>query len=155
MTELFTRVEIAFYPDYLNYWLRFGLPDDELDLDRRRALALFKPGRLFGYVRWAANHYGTKDWRFMVVQSAAPSTLISRISGIHPGGNILLSISGTAKVKRALAQIDALEDAGFEPEDVSPAYYQHTHNRLALSQPVTPYSPNQHRAFEAGKALAS
>lgn len=54
MSEPFTRVEIAFYPEHLNHWLRFGEPDEQQDLDRRRSLALFKPARVFGYVRWRA-----------------------------------------------------------------------------------------------------
>lgn len=37
MSEPFTRVEIAFYPDYLNWWLRFGTSDEQHDLDRRRS----------------------------------------------------------------------------------------------------------------------
>lgn len=61
MSEHFTHVEIAFYPEFLNHWLRFGEPDQWLDLDRRRLLALFKPGRVFGYVRWRANEYGTQE----------------------------------------------------------------------------------------------
>ena len=112
MSELFTRVEIAFYPEYLNHWLRFGEPDEQQDLDRRRSLALFKPGRVFGYVRWRANEYGTQDWRFTIVRTAAPSLLLSRIEGVTPGGEVLLLASGNAKVKRALLQIDALEAAG-------------------------------------------
>ncbi len=46
MSELFARVEIAFYPEHLNHWLRFGAPDEQHDLDRRRSLAFFKPGQV-------------------------------------------------------------------------------------------------------------
>lgn len=117
MSEQLTRVEIAFYPEHLNHWLRFGEPDEQHDLDRRRALALFKPGRVFGYVRWRANEYGTQDWRFTIVKTVAPSLLLSRIEGIDPGGEVLLLVTGNTKVKRALLQIDALEAGGFEPVD--------------------------------------
>ena len=150
-----TRVEIAFYPEHLNYWLRFGAPDEQQDLDRRRSLALFKPGRVFGYVRWRANEYGTQDWRFTVVQSAEPSLMLSRISGVHPGGDILFLATGNAKVKRALLQIDVLEAAGFDAAEVSPAYYRHVHNRIAASREVRPYSPDQHAAYLAARAVAS
>ena len=34
MSEHLTRVEIAFYPEYVNHWLRFGAPDEQLDLDQ-------------------------------------------------------------------------------------------------------------------------
>ena len=155
MTDDLTRVEIAFYPEHLNFWLRFGAPDEQFDLDRRRSLALFKPGRVFSYVRWRANEYGTQEWRFTIVQSAAPSLMLSRISGVQPGGDILLLATGTTKVKRALLQIDVLEASGFDAADVSPAYYRHVHNRIAASREVMPYSQDQHAAFQAAKAVAS
>jgi len=155
MSELFTRVEIAFYPEHLNHWLRFGDPDEQRDLDRRRSLALFKPGRVFGYVRWRANEYGTQEWRFTVAQTAEPSLLLSRIEGVTPGGEVLLLATGNAKVKRALLQIDALEAAGFEPADVSPAYYRHVHNRITGGQPIRAYSMAQHEAHLAARQVVS
>ncbi len=139
----------------MNNWLRFGAPAAQQDLDRRRSLALFKPGRLFGYVRWRANEHGTQDWRFTVVQTAEPSPLLSRIEGVTPGGEVLLLATGNAKVKRALLQIDALEAAGFEPADVSPAYYRHVHNRITAGQPIRAYSMTQHEAHLAARQVAS
>ncbi len=154
MSEHFARVEIAFYPEYLNHWLRFGEPDEQQDLDHRRSLAYFRPGRVFGYVRWRANEYGTQDWRFTIVQTAVPLRFLSRIEGVRPGGEVLLLATGNAKVKRALLQIDALEAAGFEPADVSPAYYRHVHNRIAAGQPVRDYSKTQHEAHLAAGRVA-
>lgn len=153
MSEAFTRVEIVFYPEHLNHWLRFGEPDEQQDLDRRRSLALFKPDRIFGYVRWRANEYGTQDWRFTIVQTVEPSLLLSRIEGVTPGGEVLLLVTGNAKVKRALLQIDALEAAGFDPADVSPAYYRHIHNRIAARQSIRGYSKAQHTAYLAANRV--
>lgn len=155
MSESFTRVQIAFYPEHLNYWLRFGSPDEQQDLDRRRSLALFKPGRVFGYVRWRANEYGTQEWRFAIVQTVKPTLLLSRIEGVHPGGEMLLLASGNTKVKRALLQIDTLEADGFDPVDVSPAYYRHVHNRITSGQPVRAYTEAQHAAHMAGDRVSS
>lgn len=155
MSEQFTRVEIAFYPEYLNHWLRFGVPDEEHDLDRRRSLAFFKPGQLFGYVRWQANEYGTQDWRFTIVRSGEPSRTLSHVEGVRPGGDIFLFAVGKAKVKSALVRIDALEADGFEPVDVSPAYYRHVHNRFATGQPIHAYSKAQHNAHLATRRVIS
>lgn len=155
MSEPLTRVEIAFYPEHLNHWLRFGEPDEQHDLDRRRSLTLFKPGRVFGYVRWRANEYGTQEWRFTIVRTAEPSRFLSRIDGVTPGGEVLLLVTGNAKVKRTLLQVDALEAAGFEPADVSPAYYRHVHNRITAGQPVRAYSMAQHAAHLAARQVAS
>jgi len=154
MSEPLTCVQIAFYPEFANYWLRFGAPDHWLDLDRRRALALFRPGRLFGYVRWRANEFGTQDWRFTVVQAAAPSVFLNRIEGVDPGGEVLLLTSGNARVMRAFSQIDAIETAGFQPADVSSAYYRHVHNRLAVGRRTHAYCETQHAAHLADRKLA-
>jgi len=155
MNRQFTLVEIAFYPEFLNHWLRFGVPDLEFDLDRRRALACFKPGRIFGYVRWIANEYGTQKWQLYVVRTVDHSRPLSRINGVHPSGEILLKTAGTTKVKRALVQIDVLEVDGFDPTEVSPAYYRHVHNRITTGHPARVYSSAQHEAYLAAQRLVS
>ena len=155
MSEHLTRVELAFYPEHLNHWLRFGAPDRTEVLDRRRSLAFFKPGEVFGYVRWRANEYGTQDWRFAVIRASAPSLLVSRFPGVAPGGETLLSAVGNTKVKRALLQIDALEAGGFEPAEVSPAYYRHVHNRIAAGEAIRAYSQNQHEAYQASQKVSA
>ena len=68
---------------------------------------------------------------------------------------MLLSATGNARVKRVLKQLDTLEAAGFDPAALSPAYYRHTHNRIATSKPVTPYSADQHAAFLAAWVVRS
>ena len=155
MCEHLTCVQIAFYPEFVNHWLRFGEPDHWLDLDRRRAMAFFGPSRMFGYVRWQANEFGTEEWRFTVGQAVAPSASLWRIEGVGPGGGVLLLASGKAKVKRALSQIDALEARGFEPTEVSPSYYRHVHNRIAAAQPIRHYSEAQHAAHLAARKVLS
>lgn len=155
MREFLTAVEVAFYPEFLNHWLRFGAPDLQQGLDRRRSLALFRPGRVFGYLRWRANEYGTQVWRITVVRTAMPSRFLSRVEGVSPGGEVLLLANGKAKVKRALSQIDGLEAAGFDPADVSPAYYRHVHNRITAGLPGRAYSEAQHQAYLATREVLS
>lgn len=155
MCEHLTCVQIAFYPEFVNHWLRFGEPDDWLDLDRRRAMAFFGPGRVFGYVRWQANEFGTQDWRFTIGQAMAPAVLLSRIEGVGPGGVVLLLASGKAKVKRALLQIDTLEALGFDPAEVSPSYYRHIHNRIVAGQSIRHYGEGQHAAHLAARKVLS
>lgn len=149
MGEFFTRTEIEFYPEFANHWLRFGEPDHEFDLDRRRAIALFRPAKLFGYVRWVANVYGTQRWDFAIILTRQPGDRLAKFAGVKPGGEILLFATGKAKVKRSFELIDGLEDAGFEPANVSHAYFRHAHNRVTVGLPVRPYSIAQHSAFIA------
>ena len=150
-----TLVEIVFLPEWLNRWLRFGEPDRACDLDRRRSIALFGPGRLFGYVRWRANEYGTREWRLFVVRTVEPGRPMSRIEGVHPGGEILLSAAGAARVKRALAAVDAVEAAGFDPAQISPDHYRQIHNRIAVRRPVPTYDEDRHTAHLARRRVLS
>ncbi len=151
MSEPMTSVEITFLPDYLNNWLRFGVPDEHQILDRRRSLLLFKPDRLFGYVRWQASEYGTRKWRFTIVRTHKPSDFLCRVEGVNPGGEILLMVSGKSRVQRALLLIDTLERSGFDPACISPAYYRNVHNRITVGRPVRTYSADQHAAHLASK----
>ncbi|MEE9454643.1 MAG: DUF2840 domain-containing protein [Paracoccaceae bacterium] len=153
MCKLFTCVEVVFYPEYLNNWLRFGDPVYDFNLDRRRSLAIFKPGQLFGYIRWHANEYGTQKWRFVIVKAVEPLHLMNRFRGIQPGGEILLITSGNVKVKRVLAQIDRLENDGFDPSIVSPYFYRRLHNRMMINRPVRGYSLQQHEAYLAARKV--
>ena len=155
MCEVFTGVEIAFYPEFINFWLRFGEPNAQHVLDRRRSLALFRSGQIFGYVRWRANAYGTQDWRIAIAQTSAPPQTLARLDGVHPAAIILLSARGKARVKRVLAQLDGLEAAGFDLAAISPAYVRQIHNRIAVSRPVIPYSADQHAAFLAARMVRS
>jgi len=154
MSEHLTRVEIAFCPKHLNHWLRFGEPAERRYLDRSRPLVLFEPCGVFGYIRWHGNEYGTQDWRFAVVRTGDPSRFLSPLEGVFPGGEVLLVARGNARVKRTLSLIDAIEARGFEPSIVSPAYYRHVHNRIAIGRPVRAYSQAQHEAHLAARRVA-
>lgn len=151
----FTRVELAFYPEHLNYWLRFGSPVDRIELDRRRSLAVFEPGQVFGYVRWSANEYGTQDWRLTILAAKEPHIMLSRVPGVSPGVEVLLLVKGKASVRRCLEVLGKLESNGFALEDVSPSYYRHVHVRLTANRKIRSYSLDQHRAHLAAKQVRS
>lgn len=151
MCKLFTRVEVAFYPEHLNNWLRFGIPVYDLNLDRRRSLAIYKPGQIFGYIRWSANEYGTQEWLLVIVKAAELLHRINCFPGIQPGGQMLLATSGNVKVKHILSQIDLLENNGFDPSKVSPNFYRQLHNRTMINRPVSGYSSQQHEAYLAAR----
>ena len=72
---------------------------------------------------------------------------MSRVEGVRPGGDILLSASGAARVKRALAAVDAVEAAGFDPARISPDHYRQVHNRIAVRRPVPTYGEDRHAAY--------
>lgn len=149
----YTRVELAFYPEYLNYRLRFGAPMKRIELDRRRSLALFEPGQVFGYVRWSANEFGTQDWRLTILEAQEPHMILSRVPGVSPGVEVLLLMKGMGSVKRALGILDQLEVKGYALEQVSPSYYRHMHVRLTANREIRPYAADQHAAHLAAKRV--
>lgn len=151
----FTRVELAFYPEHLNYWLRFGKPVDRIELDKRRSLAVFEPSQVFGYVRWSANEFGTQEWRLTILEAQEPHIMLSRVPGVSPGVDVLLLVKGKGPVKRCLKVLDKLEADGFALEDVSPNYYRHMHVRLSANRKIRSYSDDQHKAHLAAKQVRS
>lgn len=142
-----TLVEIAFYPEVINDWLRFGNPSAERIIDRRRSLAAFDPGSVFAYVRWRANDYGTADWRLFILRAGGPADILEKLPGVRPGAEILCRLSGKTKVKRALDLIDDLEQRGYDPAAISPAWWRVAGNRIAVGLPVRRYGENQHGAL--------
>ena len=153
MAELLTRVEVLYLPDLVNYWLPFGNPTHWQEPDRRRALAYFAPGQLFGYIRWEANEYGTRYWRFWVLRAGRIGTRLCRVPGVKPGGEILLDVRGKTRVKRALDALDGLEASEIDPADVAPAYFRHLQTRVHTRRPVRDYTAAQHRAQAIRKEL--
>ena len=155
MSELLTRVEILYLPDSINYWLPFGTPRHWQEPDRRRALAYFAAGQVFGYVRWEANEYGTQSWRSWVLQAGGSGARLHRVPGVRPGAEILLDTRGKVRVKRTFEAIDELSAAGFDPEDVAPSYFNLLHVRIHTRHPLRPYTDAQHRVQTTRKELFS
>lgn len=147
MSDL-TQVQIHFVRDIYNHRLRFGTPDETIKLDRYRKLALFKPTKTFGYIRWHGNKYGTQDWRVYVLKSGVKGDMIM-IDGIEPAANVLLSIHGTERVKRTLKVIDRIEKTvkgGLET--VPDSYWKRVHTSI-LNKSTFRELPNNRINFEA------
>lgn len=149
-----TSVAILFLPERANDWLRFGAPVDERKLDRRRAVARFAVGAVFGYVRWRANGFGTELWRAYVLRAGAPGEALQTVPGIAPAADILVSTATEARVKRLLALIDVLEAAGVAPETAPVSYWRVVQNRLASGARLRLYSAEELAATRRARELA-
>jgi len=142
-----TRVELVFYRERTERWLRFGRAVGELALNRRRRLILFAAGSVFAFVRWEGNDHGTILSRIDILRACCPGEVISTVPGVSPGGEILLRLSGWPRVKRVFDLITAIEGSGIDPADVAPEYWQHAHNRIATGQAPRLYRSDQHDAW--------
>ena len=148
-----TRVVHAFVPDRVNNRLRFGKPTYELVLDRWRSSAHFLPDAVFCRVCWLANDYGTTVWHLSVLQAGRPGQLLQRMAGVLPGALRLLHVSGELKVQRVLRLIDGIEAFNLAPTEVSPAYWQLLHGRLAAREPLPEYTLERHAAHLSGEVF--
>ena len=123
-------------------------------MDRWRRHAFFTSGACFARILWQANDYGTTRWQLLVLQAGAPQDRMSRVPGIQPGARILLHVEGESRLRRVLAQIDAIEALGIDPADVPPAYWRTLGNRLVARLPPPIYTVERHIAWLAAKGLS-
>lgn len=142
-----THVELTFKEKRIEHWIRFGRPDAEHRLDRIRRRLSFRPGRIFAFVRWASNDFGTIISRIDIVRTVAPGAPYQTLPFVRPGGEILLKIDGWPKVERVLMAIDAIAALGIEPTKVSPEHWRHIHNRLTAGFEPRAYTIEQHQAY--------
>ncbi|MGQ0701163.1 DUF2840 domain-containing protein [Panacagrimonas sp.] len=152
-SALLTHVSLAYVEQRINLYLRFGHPARTVQLDRWRRCAVFLPTAIFCRIRWEANDYGTTRWQLMVMQACTPLDAAQRIPGVCPGARILLHTEGERQVRAVLEKIDVIEVLGFDPADVSPAYWRTLGNRLAARLPLPDYSAERHAAWLAGRTL--
>jgi hypothetical protein len=142
-----TTVELVFYRDRIEHWLRFGRAVGERLLDRRRRLTLFAAGSVFAFIRWEGDEHGTVPSRIDILRACRPGEAMSTVPGISPGGEILLRLSGWPRVKCVFDVIAAIEGSGIDPADAAPEYWRHAHNRIAIGQPPRLYRSDQHDAW--------
>jgi len=146
-TVLLTHVELIWIEQKIEHWLRFGRPVEKTILDRQRSVSNFKPGSIFGFVRWASNDYGTVSSRVDIVRTVSPGERFQTLPFVRPGGEILLRVDNWPTVERVLQVIDAIEALRINPTDVAPDYWRHLHNRLAAGHEPRRYTLEQHLAW--------
>ena len=145
--DTLTHVELIWFEERIEQWIRFGHDVAEQILDRRRRILSFAPGSIFAYVRWAAKDFGTVLSRIDILRAVMPGEAFSTVPYVHPGGEILLRVSGWPKVERVLQAIDAVEQLGVDPADACPDHWQQLYNRLASGEPPSAYTADRHRAW--------
>lgn len=149
-----TEVELYFVKGKIERWIRFGTPISDHTLDRRRRLVSFAPGAVFGFMRWAANEYGTRVSRIDILRACADGEPHSTVPGVKPGAEILLRAFGWEKVQPVLRAIDAVEALGFAPQEICPDHWRHVHSRLAAGLTPRAYSRERHQAWLLRSELA-
>lgn len=140
-------VDLAWWRDQAEAWIRFGQPSDEVVHDRRRRTLVFAPGSLFALVRWAGNDYGTTRSELDILLAVTPGQAHVTRPMVRPGAELLASAVGWIRVRRMLDAIDAVEALGVSPALAAPDYWRHVHNRIAAGLLPRAYSLARHRAW--------
>ena len=148
-----TWVDLYWLEGRIERWIRFGAVCDERIVDRRSRLVGFRAGAVFALVRWRAGEYGTVESRIVILRAVAPGQPFTTHPFVVPGAEILLRISGWARVRSVLEEIDAVELGSFRLEDVAPDYWRHVGARLAVGLPPRPYVRARHRACTLRRRL--
>ncbi len=147
MTYFLTRAHLHFDRQNFNYYTRFGSPQYRENVTAWQAYEYFSSGSIFSYIRWEAGEYGTRSWRFFVLRAGDPNAVICKIPGITPGAEVLLDISGQARVLRLFNAIDRIEQAEIDCTDVAPRYWIQANARINAAFDPLPYTPDQHRSW--------
>jgi hypothetical protein len=142
-----TRIELIWHGQRIEHWIRFGRDVGEQIVDRRRRILSFAPNSIVAYVRWASGDFGTTVSRIDILRTIRRGEAFSTVPYVQPGGEILLRVSGWARVERVLQAIDAVEQIGIDAADACPDHWRHVHNRLIAGEVPRPYSREQHRAW--------
>ncbi|WP_422062389.1 DUF2840 domain-containing protein [Sphingopyxis sp.] len=150
-----TEVELTWLEGRIEQWIRFGRVAADRVVNRRTRIATFRPGAVFGLVRWTSNDFGTVHSSIAVLAAVDPGAPYSTHPFVRPGGDLLLRIDGWPKVQRALEAIDAIEGTGIDPCDVAPDHWRHVGSQLAAGLPFRPYGPDRHAAWLRRRALES
>lgn len=129
LSDHLTLVTIAYRKRRHNHRIVFGAPVLDIRRDWHRRFAAFEPEQMFGYERWQANQYGTQDWRIFICRARYQGA-ITRVPGVMPGAEILLSAIGKTQVKRALQAIDHLRNDGVALVSVPPHQWRTIHNSI-------------------------
>lgn len=154
-TPPLTRVELTWIAKEIECWIRFGRHCHELRIDRIRRVLSYEPGRIFALVRWQSNAYGTVLSRIDILRAVHAGEAYQSVPLVDPGAQILLTITGWAKVQLVLNHIDRIEARGINCEEVAPNHWHHVHNRLRTGGLISPYTIERHQAWlkrrEAGQ----
>jgi len=127
-------------------WIRLGTVAEDRVIDRRTGSVSFRPGAIFGLVRWRAGEHAAVDSKVAGLRAMATGKAFTTQPFAPCGEEILLRMSGRRRIRAALEAIDAIERAGFAPEAVSPDHWQTVGARIGVGLPPKPYDRARHRA---------
>lgn len=142
-----TDVEMTWIEGRLEKQLRFGRVAAERSGGPHKRIASFRPSAIFGLIGCTMNDLGCVFWDLAIIRAVAPGAPFGTLPGVHPGGEILLSLSDLELIRAVCREIDMIEASGVDACDVSPDHWRHIGQRLAAAMPFRSYSAERHAAW--------
>lgn len=142
-----TDVEITWIEGRLEQQLRFGRVAAERSGGPHKRILSFRPGATFGLIGCTVNDLGYAFRGLAIVRAIASGAPYATHPGVHPGGDILLSLSDLEPIRAVCREIDMIEACGVDACDVSPDHWRHIAERLAATLPFRSYSAERHAAW--------
>lgn len=146
-----TKLTLTVRGKSANDRLLFGRASHSRGVANWGAIHLFEPGRVFGFVRWRGDGFGTQTWRVVVAEAGHPGEQLTRIPGTKPGAHLLLHAFGKTRARRALRAIYGLSGAHVL-HDIHPAYWRHVHAQIACNLPLDPYEPDVFASLDLARS---
>ena len=113
----------------------------------------FEPGAVFVQVLRETARRGPDRWRLAVLRAGGPGERLCRVTGVRPGAELLLWVTGKGRTERVLRTFAAIRRLGIEPVDVSPPWFAGAGAALNADIAPPPYSADQHAAYLAVKQV--
>tara|TARA_R110002167_G_scaffold164230_1_gene361164 strand:+ start:270 stop:704 length:435 start_codon:yes stop_codon:yes gene_type:complete len=122
MTPNLTRVSLCQEHTGLSTRLLFGNPASSYDIRPGVSIAAFQQDAVFGYERRRPNERSADGWQIFILKAAGPGDLASRIRGIQPGAEILLSALNHFHARRASRAL-SLVWQHTDPHTLAPSFW--------------------------------
>ncbi|WP_423787221.1 DUF2840 domain-containing protein [Hyphomonas chukchiensis] len=122
MTPNLTRVFLGQENSGLSTRLLFGNPASSNLIRPGVSIAAFQQDAVFGYERRRPNERSADGWQIFILKAASPGELASRIRGIQPGAEILLSALNHFHARRASRAL-SLVWQHTDPHTLAPSFW--------------------------------
>lgn len=109
----------------------------------------FEPGAVFVQILREIAHRGPNRWRLAVLRAGGPGERLCLVTGVRPGAEVLLCVSGKGRTERVLRTFETIRRLGIDPVDVSPSWIAGAGAALSADLAPRPYSAGQHAAYRA------
>lgn len=141
------QLDLVWIETRIEHWLRFGIPETSVRIDRHRRRVSFAAGDVFALMRWLANDTGAVTVSIDIVRVMPPGEPCAVLPWITGAADRLLRQTGDGPVRAVLDAITRIERQPFDPRTVCPDYWRDLDARLRAGLRPPLYCRARHEAW--------